>query len=223
MKNFYSIIFNRKFQNIFLIFFFIFSIALFVLAFTGGDSYDIFKISVQKNIFYGILVFVFLEVSSIIIAPVTTIFLIPVASQIFGPFLTAILSLFGWVIGSVIAFLLARRFGRPFLEKIVDPKKLEKYRNYISSDAEFLTVILLRIIMPVDILSYAVGLFTVMRFKKYLLATIIGITPFAFIYSYGGEAFLNGNYAETIYIAIGAVIFIMVMIIFLKILNKKNK
>jgi len=45
----------------------------------------------------------------------------------------------------------------------------------------------MRIVFPVDILSYALGLFSRMRTKSYMLATIIGITPFAFAWTYLGE------------------------------------
>lgn len=48
----------------------------------------------------------------------------------------------------------------------------------------FIAVVFLRIALPVDLLSYALGLFGVMRFWPYIIATIIGVTPFAFIFSY---------------------------------------
>ena len=48
----------------------------------------------------------------------------------------------------------------------------------------FLAVVFLRIALPVDLLSYALGLFGVMQFWPYIAATIIGITPFAFVFSY---------------------------------------
>ncbi len=212
--------FDRKKQNIILGLFFIVSILLFLFALRGDASFDIFKKAVQGNLFYGALIFIFLEITSIVIAPVSTVFLIPVAADIFGPILTALFSILGWTIGSIVAFGIARRFGRPVLEKIIDPKKLEKYRNYISSDAEFATVVFLRILLPIDIISYAVGFLTVMRFKKYVIATIIGVTPFSFIYSYGGEAILNGDYVSFSFIFLASAVFILMM---LYIFNKMRK
>jgi len=38
---------------------------------------------------------------------------------------------------------------------------------------------LLRMVLPVDILSYALGLFSNISFIRYMLATIIGVTPFS--------------------------------------------
>ncbi len=213
---------DKKTQNLLLIVFLGVSLWLFFFALRGDETFDIFKEAVQRNLFYGAVIFTLLEIVSIVIAPVSTIFLIPVAADIFGPFFTALLSVLGWTIGSVIAFGIARRFGRPVLEKIVEPEKLEKYRNYISPDAEFLTVLLLRVMLPVDVISYAVGLFTVMRFKKYLLATVIGITPFSFIYSYGGEAILMGDYQSfTLIIFTSAVFLLGILFIFRKLRKGK--
>jgi uncharacterized membrane protein YdjX (TVP38/TMEM64 family) len=48
-------------------------------------------------------------------------------------------------------------------------------------------------VIPVDILSYVVGLLTNMSLWKYTLATIIGITPFSFIFSYGFDIVLLKN------------------------------
>ena len=45
---------------------------------------------------------------------------------------------------------------------------------------------MLRAIIPVDILSYALGLFSKVDFKTYALATMIGIIPFTVILSYLG-------------------------------------
>ena len=40
--------------------------------------------------------------------------------------------------------------------------------------------------IPVDLLSYALGIFGVLDWRNYTLATIIGIVPFAFIFAYLG-------------------------------------
>ncbi|KKT88026.1 MAG: hypothetical protein UW87_C0019G0008 [Candidatus Moranbacteria bacterium GW2011_GWC2_45_10] len=200
---------NRKNQNFALVVFLLASVLLFFFAMREGETFEVFRSAVQRNFFYGAFIFTVLEIVSIVVAPISTIFLIPVAANIFGPLLTALLSVLGWTLGSVIAFGIARRFGRPVLERIVEPEKLEKYRNYISPDAEFLTVLLLRVMFPVDVVSYAVGLFTVMRFRKYLLATVIGITPFSFIYSYGGDAILMGDYRFFSFIALGSAVFLL--------------
>ena len=41
--------------------------------------------------------------------------------------------------------------------------------------------------MPVDVLSYALGLFSQIGFWSYFLATVIGVSPLAFGFAYLGE------------------------------------
>lgn len=44
--------------------------------------------------------------------------------------------------------------------------------------------------VPVDILSYAIGLFASVSLRSYILATFMGITPFAFVFPYAARASL---------------------------------
>ena len=50
----------------------------------------------------------------------------------------------------------------------------------------FFSIIFLRIAVPADIISYAIGLFTDIRFIVYSLATFIGYAPLAFLLAYAG-------------------------------------
>jgi len=51
----------------------------------------------------------------------------------------------------------------------------------------FWSVVLLRMALPVDVLSYGIGLFSKMSFSTYFWATLIGVVPFSFIYAYVGS------------------------------------
>ena len=44
----------------------------------------------------------------------------------------------------------------------------------------------MRIIIPVDVLSYALGIFSKIKTRTYLFATIIGIIPVVFLLAYLG-------------------------------------
>jgi uncharacterized membrane protein YdjX (TVP38/TMEM64 family) len=86
----------------------------------------------------------------------------------------------------MIAFVLARRYGARLVGRIVPLQKIQKFEAKLSSRNQFWTVVLLRLTVPVDVLSYAIGLFSTMPAKSYLLATTIGVIPFAFIFAYTG-------------------------------------
>jgi len=47
-------------------------------------------------------------------------------------------------------------------------------------------VVFLRVGVPVDVLSYGLGLFSKMPLKDYFFATLLGVSPFAFVFSFLG-------------------------------------
>jgi len=136
----------------------------------------------------GIFVYIFAGFISTIIAPISSVFLIPVAVAIWGPLLTALFSIFSWGFGSVVAYFLARTFGRPLVDHVADLSKVDTVARVLPQKKLFIWIVLARMAMPVDVLSYALGLFIAVPYTTYTLATIIGITPFAFIFSYASSA-----------------------------------
>jgi len=75
-------------------------------------------------------------------------------------------------------------------------------KRYIPEDV-FWTIAILRLVMPMDLLSYLLGLFTDISWVKYTAATAIGVTPSAFLLAYLGK--LPHAY-EIIALAIGGVV-----------------
>lgn len=166
----------------------LFIIVLFV---TVSITSSIFENNIQEFVgadtYMSKVAYVFITTIAIIIAPISTLPLIPLASHIWGWFITGILSVIGWVIGSQIAFCLARRFGKSFVKKVFLVEKLNSFENYFPNKNLFLMVVFLRMLIPVDILSYALGLFSKISAKSFFFSTLIGVTPFAFIFSYTGS------------------------------------
>lgn len=133
---------------------------------------------------WGMIFYVVVTIVAIVVAPISTFPLLPLAVTLWGSFNAAVLSIVGWSIGGIVAFLLARYGGRMLLKKFIDLKKIDEFSHKIPQTNLFTSVLFLRMAIPVDVLSYALGLFTKMNFWSYTLATIIGVSPFAFIFSY---------------------------------------
>lgn len=132
------------------------------------------------------LIYVLITVIATVFAPVTTLPLIPVASAIFGWKLAGFLYVTGLMVGSYVAFIISRKIGLPFVLKYLPNKQIYYIEKLIPEKNIFWALIALRMIMPVDILSYALGLFSKVGHFKYLVTTLIGITPFAFLFAYIG-------------------------------------
>ena len=136
----------------------------------------------------GMFVYVFAGIFATVAAPISTVPIIPIAAALWGPFTTAVLSVFAWTIGSIIAFLIARYFGKPIIARFADVESISKYERLLGGGYLFWNVAFLRAAVPVDILSYAIGLFTKMNIGAYTLATFIGIIAFAIVFSYSSRA-----------------------------------
>ncbi|MDP3996068.1 MAG: MYG1 family protein [bacterium] len=172
---------------------------------------------ISDNSFASAVIFIGLVIFGIVFAPVAVWPLIPVAAVLFGPFWTAVYNIIGWTIGAVIAFWFARKFGKPVLKHFVSLEKIERFEAYLPRKSHFWTMVFLRIVLPVDVLSYAVGLLSNVTYPVYIFSTFLGVSPFSFIFAYGGEAFLTGR-AGVFVVAgfIGAVVFAVVLFALLK-------
>lgn len=134
----------------------------------------------------GILTYIALATLTTVVAPLSSAPLIPLASAMWGPIATAIASIIGWLLGSVIAFMLARKYGKSIVERLAPNTDIDAWQERIPERNLFWTIVLLRMAVPVDALSYALGLFSSVTPLTYTLATLIGITPFAFVWAYVG-------------------------------------
>jgi uncharacterized membrane protein YdjX (TVP38/TMEM64 family) len=132
------------------------------------------------------VIFILLHLLQTIIAPIPGFVLVIAGGLIWGTFGGGMLSLFGVFIGSILCFYISRYIGRPFVEKLVKEEDLEMTDTFFQKYG-FLAIFVLRLIplMAFDVVSYGAGL-TKMDFKKYALATFVGMIPGSFLYSYIG-------------------------------------
>lgn len=162
-------------------------LSLFVLISYLVQTNIFFIQKIILNNMYGMITYIFLTTIAVVIAPISATPLLPIASNLWGWVNAAILSIIGWTLGSIIAFFISRRYGTKLVRKIIPINRLNKIKQHLPNKNLFWVVVGLRAILPVDILSYALGLFTEMKYKDYILATLIGITPSAFLLSYLGK------------------------------------
>ncbi len=164
---------------------------ILIIAFFVFFSYSIKNNlgDIKSYIDYGIsgmIIYMIIVIFSIVIAPISVVPLIPFASNLWGWELTAVLSIIGWTLGAIIAFVIARVYGVALVGKLIDLRKIQKLEKLIPEENLFLTIVFLRMVTPIDGVSYFFGLFTKVSLRKFTLATIIGITPFSFIIAYLG-------------------------------------
>jgi len=103
----------------------------------------------------------------------------------------------GICIGSVIIFLLGRRYGKPFILSMISDKTYNKYIGWLDNQSRFEKLFAVAIFLPVapdDALCLMAGL-TNISLKKFTLIILLAKPISIFLYSmaliYGGT-FLTG-------------------------------
>ncbi len=145
----------------------------------------------NQNPFVAALMFILFASLAVLLGPFSSVPLIPSAVVIWGPILTFIFLLSGWLIGNTLAYLIGRHYGLMLVTKIIGEKEVNSWINSIGKKISFFWLLLFRFVTPSET-GYAFGLIKY-DFKKYFLITISAEIPFGIIAIYAsGEVAENG-------------------------------
>ena len=133
------------------------------------------------------LIFIIIQIVQVVIPLIPCSISTGVGVVIFGPFWGFIYNYTGIVIGSIIVFFIARRYGMPLIRKMFKQELIDKYIGWLNSGKKFERFFAAAIFFPVapdDFLCYLAGV-TNISVKKYI-AIILLLKPFTiFLYSLG--------------------------------------
>lgn len=157
---------------------------------------------VGRHAVLGALGYVLLVAASVVLLPFSSLPLLPLAARVYGVIPTALLSTAGWWFGCLIAFQLAR-LGRRQIERFTSLAAIDRVEARVPADIGFGGIVVLRMILPVDVVSFALGLLKHLRFRTYATASLVGIVPFAFVWSYAGGELGAGRYVTFALLVLG--------------------
>lgn len=92
----------------------------------------------------------------------------------------------------LVAFQIAR-LGRRYLERTTSLDAIDRLEGKIPRDISFGGIVVLRMILPVDVVSFALGLTKKLSFRLYASASLVGIVPFAVAWSFAGGELGRGR------------------------------
>jgi uncharacterized membrane protein YdjX (TVP38/TMEM64 family) len=143
---------------------------------------------------WGPLVLVALQTGQVVLAPIPGQILAVVAGYLFGAWWGTLYNMIGITIGSAIAFWIARRYGRAYVEGIVHEEALDQF-DAIDDDYAGLTLFLLFLFpgLPDDVLCFAGGLTTIPLWKLVVIA-IVGRAPAFFLVNVVGDFVGTGQF-----------------------------
>ncbi len=157
-------------------------------------SFEELKRIAEEHRIQGAVLFGMLMFTTTVIAPLTSLPLVPMIAPFLGPFTTGLACYIGWVLGAVVAFWIGRTYGQPLVARYISIETIKKYETYIRPDMGFVLITVLHMVIPVDIFSYAIAMFTTVSLRIYTLATMLGILWFSFAFAYLGDALVNQDY-----------------------------
>ena len=82
------------------------------------------------------VVFILLQIMQVVAAPIPGEVTGFIGGYLYGPILGTLYSTIGLTIGSWLAFLLARSFGMPLVERAVNPKIILKFNHFMEHPSE---------------------------------------------------------------------------------------
>jgi uncharacterized membrane protein YdjX (TVP38/TMEM64 family) len=161
-------------------------VALFALAMLLVHEYEAAASRlVEGHVALAAVAFFVTSVAAVLLPMLTNLPLVPLAVLAFGPGWTALLLLAGWIAGASLSFLLARHAQRAVLRRFPAVQRHADIDRLIHPQHRLTSLVLLRMTFPVDVLSYALGLFSrATRLREVALSTALGAAPFALGFAY---------------------------------------
>ncbi|WP_336021848.1 TVP38/TMEM64 family protein [Halobellus salinisoli] len=151
------------------------------------------------------LVFVLIQAVQVVVAPIPGQVVALVAGYLFGPFWGTVYSLTGVLIGSAVAFSLAKRYGRSFVEDILHEDVVARFDDFVETvgvPGLFAFVIIPG--LPDDAICFLAGL-TSFRLRTFIAVISVGRLPAYVITVYAGGELASGRFIQGIAL-IGVVI-----------------
>ena len=124
----------------------------------------------------GGLVFVLIQIVQVVVPIIPGGVSCLAGVLLFGAGMGFLYNYVGICIGSILAFLIARAYGRPLLEKMFQEKLIEKYEGWTQKRNRFAKLFALAIFLPVapdDFLCYLAGT-TNMSLKLFTVIILLG-------------------------------------------------
>lgn len=136
---------------------------------------------------YGQIGLTLVMIVQTIIAPIPSEALLLFAGAVLPMYDVLVFGGLGLIVGSVIAFHIAKRGGRPVVVKIIGEKWTSIMDEWVTKNGTK-AILVTRIVpvVPFDLVSYVSGI-TPIKFHNYLIATIVGAIPRILFLAYIGN------------------------------------
>ena len=159
---------------------------------------------------YAPLVFIGLQILQVLVAPIPGEFTGFVGGYLFGNVPGLIYSTVGLSLGSLFAFLIARRLGMPFVRRFMGQEFMGKFEYLVERHGAFFTFILFLIPgIPKDSLCYLLGL-SPMHVFTFLVISCVGRIPGTLLLTMQGNSVRSEHY-RAFFVVLGLILLLIVL------------
>lgn len=153
--------------------------AVFIISKSSGILDNMTSMEALREYIQGFgesayVVFFLIQLISVILAPIPSHISTLVGAAIFGMWISFIISWTAIAAGSVIVFILARKFGKPFTDRIISARISGRYKGLITPGRgeAVLALLLFLPFFPDDALCFLAGISRI-RLGRFLLIMLI--------------------------------------------------
>lgn len=133
------------------------------------------------------LITISLHILQVLTAPFPGTAIDAVNGLLFGPWLGTLYSMIGLIVGSTIVMLLTRKFGRPLMERFVEPSSIERIDRLVERRGSLVIfLVFLLPFLPDDAICFLAGLSPIPILELVLVA-VIGRFPSVFFANLWGS------------------------------------
>lgn len=189
--------FVRKFEWIDTLSLLGFLCTLFLLYFAwqGGvfESREDFVAYVNGFGLFSVVVFIALQTVQIFLPLLPSAITVPAGIVLYGPVWGNFYNYLGIALGSILAYLVVKRYGKAALNKLVSQKNLEKYEDKVANSKSFerlFTLVMFTPFTPDNIFCYLAGLSNISP-KKVIAFILLGKPLSIVVYGMGVTAILE--------------------------------
>jgi uncharacterized membrane protein YdjX (TVP38/TMEM64 family) len=148
---------------------------------------------------FGVLspaVYIFAHTIQVVTMAIPGYAIAVVGGVLFGPFFGTVYTMIGVTVGSAIAFLIARNYGRPLVERMIHEDALDRFDAFIqNAGLPGLFLFVLIPVLPEDVISFVAGL-SHFRLSVFLIAIFLGRLPAAAVAVLAGDGIATNQFLE---------------------------
>nr|WP_264474952.1 TVP38/TMEM64 family protein [Salinirubrum litoreum] len=150
------------------------------------------------------VVFVLLQATQVVVAPIPGQIVGLVGGYLFGPVWGTVYSLLGVALGSTVVFVLSRRYGRPYVERMIVPETVAEFDDLVdSAGLPGLFLVFLIPGLPDDAVCFLAGL-TRIPIRRLVAVAVVGRAPGFLLVAVAGADLAAGRATAALWL-LGAV------------------